>query len=103
LPNLVVPKDNYEIGKFGLMRKQYLKNHRRILFVNLLTSGKLNEHPYEIDQVTNERMGFLTKQMAKSEGVTEQLRAKNQLLWVQKMNSIRNRVGKIIREELIYN
>ena len=104
IPDLTLPDEpKYKIGKFGRMRWQYLKNHRKVLFTNLLISGKLNKHLYEIDQTAHDRMELLSKQMAKAEGVTEQLKAENQLLWIQKMNNIRNRIEEIIREELIYN
>ena len=104
LPDLTLPEEpHYNIGRFGLMRRHYLKNHHKGLFTVLLTNGKLNEHLYEIDQTANERMEFLTKQMTKSEGVTEQLKAENQILWVQKMTNIHNRIVKMIREELIYS
>ena len=104
LPNLTLPEEqNYVIGRFGLMRRNYLKNHRKGLFSTLLTSGKLNEHLYEIDCAANARMELLSKQMAKSEGVTEQLKAENQMLWVCKMNNIRSRIEETIREELIFS
>lgn len=104
IPNLTLPEEqNYDIGRFGLMRRSYLKNYRKGLFINLLTSGKLNKHLYEIDQTANERFEFISCQMAKTEGVTEQLKAENQMLWVQKMMNIRNRVEEIIKEELIYS
>ena len=103
LPDLTLPDEpEYEIGRFGLMRRYYLKNHRKILFTNLLTSGKLNEHLYETDQAANDRFWLITNQMAKAEGVTEDLKARDQMAWVQRMNSIRNRVEEIIRAELIY-
>ena len=104
LPDLALPEEpHYDIGCFGLMRRHYLKNHRKGLFTVLLTNGKLNEHLSEIDQTANDRMELLTKQMAKSEGVTEQLKAENQMLWVQKMTNIHNRIVEMIREELIYS
>lgn len=103
LPDLILPDEpEYDIGRFGLMRRDYLKNHRRILFINLLTTCKLNEHLYEIDQAANERFELISRQMAQTEGVTEELKSKNQMLWVQKMNGIRNRVEEMIRDELIY-
>lgn len=104
LPNLTLPKEqHYDIGRFGLMRRHYLKNHRKGLFAVLLTNGKLNDHLYEIDQTANARMELLTKQIASAEGVTEQLKVENQLFWIQKMTSIQNRAEEIIREELIYS
>ena len=103
LPDLVLPEEpEYDIGRFGLMRRHYLKNHRKVLFTNLLTSGKLNEHLFEIDQTANDRMELLSKQMAEREGATEQLKAENQLMWIQKMSNIRNRIEEMIRDELIY-
>ena len=104
LPNVTLPEErHYDIGRFGLMRRHYLKNHCKGLFSVLLTNGKLNDHLYEIDQAANARMELLTKQMASAEGVTEQLKAENQMLWIQKMTSIQNRAEEIIREELIYS
>jgi len=103
LPDFTLPDEpRYDIGRFGLMRRHYLKNHRKGLFTVLLTSGKLNEHLYEIDQTANDRLELLSKQMAKAEGVTEQLKAENQMLWVGKMTNIRNRIEEILKEELIY-
>lgn len=104
LPDLTLPEEKqYDIGRFGLMRRHYLKEHRKGLFASLLTSGKLNEHLYEIDRTANQRLERLSQQMAKAEGVTEQLKAENQMLWIQRMANIRNRVEEIIREELIYS
>jgi len=104
IPDLTLPDEpEYEIGRFGLMRRHYLKNHREVLFANLLTSGKLNEHLYETDQAAHDRFWLIINQMAKAEGVTEELKARDQMLWVGKMNNIRNRAEEIIREELIYN
>ena len=103
LPDLTLPEEKQcEIGRFGLMRRHYLKEHRKGLFASLLTSGKLNEHLYEIDRTANQRLERLSQQMAKAEGVTEQLKAENQMLWIQRMTNIRNRVEEMIREELIY-
>jgi hypothetical protein len=66
-------------------------------------SGKLNEHLFEIDQAANDRLWLISKQMAKAEGVTEELKARDCMLWIQKMSNIRDRVEEIIREELIYS
>ena len=104
LPDLALPEEKqYDIGRFGLMRRHYLKEYRKGLFAALLTSGKLNEHIYEVDQTANQRMESLSQQMAKSEGVTEQLKSENQMMWIQKMTNIRSRVEEMIREELIYS
>ena len=104
IPNLTLPDEpSYEIGRFGLMRRYYLQNYRKGLFSRLLMSGKLHEHLAEIDQTANDRFWLITNQMAKAEGVTEQLKAENQLLWIQRMSNIRNRVEEIIKSELIYD
>jgi hypothetical protein len=92
----------YDIGKFGLMRRHYLKNHRKAFYTTLLTTGKLNEHLYDTDQAAIERMELIIKQMATAENVTEKLKADNQMEWVGKMTNIHNRAEEIIREELIY-
>ena len=103
LPNLIDSDVNQgTIGRFGRERLEYLKNNRRVLYINMLTSGKLNEHLTEIDEAANERMEFISKQMAEHEGVTERLKSDDMMLWTQKMNNIRNRVIEIIRYELIF-
>ena len=103
IPDLTLPDEpEYEIGRFGLMRRYYLKNHRKGLFTAFLMNGRLNGHLYEIDQAANDRLLLITKQMAKAEGVTEQLKADYPMLWVQRMNNIRSRVEETICEELIY-
>ena len=92
LPNLVFEDTEVQpIGKYGRMRKCYLKEHRPVLYSNLLLSGKLVEHLAEIDGVCEERMELLTRQMTKQEGVTEALKATDQMEWVRRMNSIRSR------------
>ena len=88
--------------KFGLMSKSYLENHRRGIYSGLLLSGELKKHLLMIQEQAEERFDLLVEQMAKREGVTEQLKAQNQMLWVQRMNSIRARAEEIVREEIIY-
>ncbi|MDR0914151.1 MAG: TnpV protein [Oscillospiraceae bacterium] len=103
IPNLTVPEQpEYEIGVWGLRRLNYLKKHRRVLYTNLLTSGKLPEHLYEIDTAAFERSELIIRQMMAAEGVTETLKAENPMLWVQRVNNIRSSVDEIIRNELIY-
>jgi hypothetical protein len=103
IPDLTLPDEpEYDIGRFGLMHRNYLKNHRKILFTNLLTTGKLSKHLYEIDQFANDLFLRIINQMAQAEGITEELKAKNQMEWVGKMTNIHNRAEEIIREELIY-
>ena len=103
IPNFtLVKQEEYVIGRYGHMRLRYLKAHRRALYANLLMSGKLNEHLYEIDLCAHTHMELIGKQIAEREGVTEQLKVQDQMLWVQKMNDIRHRVDEVIREELVY-
>ena len=104
IPNLVLPDDgDYQIGKFGRMRRSYLNEHRPVLYANLLTSGTLHRHLAEIDQACNERMAIIVPAMAKQEGVTEALKAADQMEWVCRMNSIRNRAEEIVLHELVYD
>ena len=103
-PNISIPeKDMQPIGKYGRMRKRYLKEHRPVIYSQLIVSGKLFSHLREIDSTCNDRMELLISQMAKAENVTESLKAENQMEWVARMNGIQNRAEEIILEELIYN
>lgn len=103
LPNLVLEDTEVQpIGKYGRMRKRYLKEHRPVLYTNLLTSGRLDQHMAEIDEACEDRMKLLMQQMAKQEGVTEVLKATDQMEWVRRMNSIRNRAEEIVLSELVY-
>ena len=84
IPNLALPDEpEYQIGKYGRMRRSYLKEHRPILYTNLLTSGTLHRHLAEIDQACNERMAIIVSDMARQEDVTEALKAANQMEWVR--------------------
>ncbi len=104
IPNLIPdPEPEGEVRKFGLMRKSYVENHRRGIYSGLLLSGKLKEHLLMIQEQAEERFDLLIEQMAKQEGVTEQLKAQNQMLWVRRMNNIRARAEEIVREEIIFN
>ena len=103
LPNLTLPDTKeYVIGKYGHMRQRYLKKHRPILYSNLLTSCKLSKHLAVIEEECNERMDILVKAMAKQEGVTEALKASDQMAWVRRMNNIRNRAEEIVLNEIVY-
>ena len=101
LPDLLV-EECETIGKYGRIRKRYLKEHRPILFNTMLLSGKLYQHLSEIDCAYKERIELLTRQMAQREGVTEALKAADQFEWVRRMNSIYNRVEEIVLNELVY-
>ncbi|MBR4332976.1 MAG: TnpV protein [Clostridia bacterium] len=103
-PNIMIPEEDMQpIGKYGRMRKRYLKEHRPVVYNQLIVSGKLFSHLREIDSTCNARMEQMVKQMAKAENVTESLKAENQMEWVARMNGIQNRAEEIILEELIYN
>jgi len=103
IPNLIPdPEPEGELRKFGLMRKSYLKNYRRGIYAGLLLSGELKKHLLMIQEQAEERFDLLVEQMAKQEGVTEQLKMQEQMLWVRKMNNIRARVEEIVRVEIIY-
>ena len=90
------------IGIWGQRHLRYLKKHHRVLYGNLLTSGKLNSYLVDIDRQVEEMFERLVKQMAERKGVTEQLKAADSMEWVRKMNSIRNRAVEITNSELIY-
>ena len=103
LPNLKLPEQpKVEIGIWGKRHLRYLKNHHPIIYTNLITSCKLTAHLADIDREANEMFNRLVKQLAKQEGVTEQLKAENQILWVRRMNNIRNRAEEFVNSELIY-
>ena len=103
IPNLTIDEtEQRHIGKYGRLRKRYLKERRPALYSNMLLSGKLFQHLAEIDEACEERMELLTQQMAKREGVTEALKATDQMEWVRRMNSINNRAEEIVLHELIY-
>ncbi len=103
LPCLTVPPEEEKpIGIWGQRHLQYLKEYRKATYISLLTSGRLNTYLADIDSQTQEYLLLLTKQMADQENVTEQLKADNAMLWVQKMNEIQSGVREIIYNEIIY-
>ena len=96
IPNLVSQDDsNYQIGKYGRMRRSYLKEYRKILYNNYVLEGTLFKHLAEIDQACNERIENIVSAMAKQEGVTEALKAADQIEWVRRMNSIQKRAKEM--------
>ena len=101
-PDLRLEDENLPIGKYGLLRKSYLKEHKRGWYSSLLLTGKLDEHLAEIDQACAERVELITNQLARREGVTEALKASDQMEWVRRMNSIRARAEEIVLDELVY-
>ena len=103
IPDLVLDDEpEYQIGKYGRMRERYLKEHRRAAYAELKLSGRLDEHLAEIDQTCNERMERIVKQMAEREGVTEALKASDQMAWIGAMNNIRSRAEEIVLSEVVY-
>ena len=103
LPNLTLPKNkDVFVGKYGLLRRNYLKTHRKIVYTNLLTSGKLQEHLVDVDSAANERLETMVSQAAEAQNITEALKASDQLAWVGTMNNIKQQAEEIIFKELIY-
>ena len=102
IPCLTVPAEEEKpIGIWGQRHLRYIKQERKVLYTELLTSGKLNSYLASINEQAEEQLILLTKQMVEREGVTEQLKAQDQMLWVQRMNNIRDRAMEIINHELI--
>ena len=103
LPDLKLSEEEKQpIGVWGQRHRRYLKDHRRATYAALFTNGKLNSYLADIDRQAEEMFSRLVKQMAEAEGVTEQLKADNQMEWVCRMNNIRNRAMEIVNSELIY-
>ena len=104
LPNLSLPAEEKEtnIGVWAMRHKRYLKQHHKVRYYNLLTSGKLNSYLADIEQQAEEMFFRLVNDLAEKENVTEELKATDMMLWMQKMNNIRNRVMEIVNAELIY-
>ena len=103
LPNLKLPdEEQYHIGKYGFMREAYLKEHRPGLYSTLLLQGKLNRHLAEIDETCHNAMERIVADMAKREGVTEELKAANQMAWVQKMSNIHSRAEETVLHDFVY-
>lgn len=92
-----------EIGVWGQRHLRYIKQHRKVLYLNLLTSGKLNRYLSDLDKRSEDMFSRLVKQMAVREGVTEKLKAENQMVWVGKMNNIRSRVMEIVNDNIIFS
>ena len=101
LPDIEVP-ESPQIGIWGQQRLQYLRTHKRVLYTTMLMSDTLKAHLEEVDQSAEEMFNKLTMQLEAQEDVTEELKANNQMEWVQRMNSIRNRAAEVVYKELIY-
>ena len=103
LPNLLPPtEEERPISVWGQRRLSYLKHHRKILYYNLLTSGKLYSHLADVEEQAQDLFSRLVKEHAEKEGITEQLKATDQMKWVQRMNNIRERVTEIINANLVF-
>lgn len=104
LPDLSLPEqENKPVGLWGQRHLKYIKQHRKILYINLLTSGKLSDYLADIDKQAEDMFFRLVEQMAEREDITEQLKANNQMDWVARMNNIRSRATEIVNHDLIYN
>lgn len=104
IPDLVMdPQPEGEIGVWGWRRKRYLQEHRKGVYNAMLLNGTLTKHLIDTNEAALDYMETLVKQMAKTEGVTEELKKQNQMEWVRRMNSIRNRAEEIVRNDLIYS
>lgn len=103
LPDLILEdKERFNIGKYGLLRLNYMKKEKLGLYFDLLVSDKLNEYLHNIDTTVMEKVQKLIKELTEKENITEELKSSNQMLWIGKMNNIKNRVEEIILKEYIY-
>lgn len=104
LPDLLPAEEEKEanIGVWGMRHKRYLKQHHKVRYYNLLTSGKLNSYLADIEQQAQQLFLRQVKDLAEKENITEKLKSENQMLWVQKMNNIRNQATEIVNAEIIY-
>ena len=103
LPCLSLPEEEQKsVGVWGQRHARYLKQYHKVLYMNLLTSEKLNSYLADVDEQAEKMFSRLVKQLAEKENVTEKLKAENQMMWVQKMNSIRSRALEVVNADLIY-
>ena len=103
LPNLVVSTEGPTYGRFGRIRLKYLKEYRRVAYINLKTSGQLTHHLNEIDREANEMLRLLIERIAQTQGITEQLKSKNRIAWVGAMNNIRSAAEEQVCCDLIFS
>lgn len=103
LPNLTLPrKEDASFGRYGRLRLKYLKDHRRVLYINLLTAGELAQHLSEVDQQAQEMLELLVRQMAQEQGITEQMKAEDQMAWVGAMNNVRSAAEEVVMREVVF-
>ena len=102
LPNLEVPEAP-KVGKYGMLRRSFLRSHRKALYTGMMLGDKLNAHLEEVDRQANEMMENLLKKLAQEQGVTEELKAKDQMLWIQLMNNLRQAAEETVLAEVVYS
>ena len=104
IPDLTLPTEpELPLGRYALMHRDYLEQHKRVTYLNLLTAGRLNEHLYQTEQTALQRLEFLTKQLANEQGVTEELKEKAPMQWLGMMSNIRSQAEEVILDELIFS
>ena len=104
IPDLTLPTEpEIPLGRYAMMHRDYLEQHKRVTYLNLLTSGRLNEHLHQTEQAALARLELLTKPLCKEQGVTEELKEKAPMKWVGLMNNIRSQAEEVILNELIFN
>ncbi|NDO18077.1 TnpV protein [Lachnospiraceae bacterium MD329] len=103
IPNLTVPTEEYQIGKYGMMRRTYLKEHRPNLYSILMMKGELLKHLEEIDRITTQQVQTIVAQMAKAEGLTEEMKSTDPLLWTGLMNNFLHSAEEIVLSETVYS
>ena len=104
IPDLIMENSNedYHIGKYGRLRLNYIKEHTKVLYTELMIKGTLSKHLADIEKAATSRIDLIVKQLAEAENVNEDLKSRDQLAWVQAMNNIKNRAEEIIYNEIIY-
>ncbi|MGO5050937.1 TnpV protein [Lachnospiraceae bacterium LCP25S3_G4] len=104
IPDLTLPTEpELPLGRYALMHRNYLEQHKRVTYLNLLTSGKLNAHLYKVEQTALQRLELLTKQLKQEQGLTEELKEKDPMQWIGLMNNIRSQAEEMIMSELIFS
>lgn len=102
IPDLIVAEEKRTIGKYGRLRKTYLQEHRSMIYSDMVLSDKLWHHLADVEEQAQERMDVIIKQMKEAEGVTEELKAREQMEWVRRMNSICNRAEEMVLREIVF-
>ena len=102
LPNLEVP-ESPKVGKYGMLRRSFLRSHKQVLYTGMMLEGTLNSHLEQVDKEANMLLEKLTTQMMQEQGLTEALKSRNQMLWVQQMNNLRQSAEEVVLKELIYS